>query len=184
MLSIVIPGGEVYDRETNTFSNMSEVKLQLEHSLISVTKWESKWHKPFLSTEKTTEETLDYIRCMIIGKEVDISVLRRLSNKEIKEIQDYINNPMTATWFSDNGNRKSKNREVITNELIYYWMAGNQIPFECEKWHLNRLLTLLEVFAAKNEEQQGKNKMSKKEILQQNAKINAARRAAMKKPKV
>ena len=183
MLCITIEKGELYDSKNNIFVPVPETKLQLEHSLISLTKWESKWHKPFLSSEKTKEEILDYIRCMVVGKEIDMSILKRLTSDDVKKIQQYIDDPMTATTIytvGQNKKKKSINKDVITNEVLYYYMASNQIPFECEKWHLNRLLTLLEVFAVKNDKD---NKMSKRQTLQHNAKINAARRAAMKKSK-
>lgn len=182
MLSITIKGGEVYDSKEKIFMQVPETKLQLEHSLISITKWESKYHKPFLSSEKTALETLDYIRCMSIGKDIDPIALKMLTQDDIKTIQEYIDNPMTATTiYNVDGKKTHKiNKDIVTNELVYYWMATNQIPFECEKWHLNRLLTLLEVFAVKNDKN---NKMSKRETLQHNAKLNAIRRASIKKSK-
>lgn len=181
MLCITIEKGELYDSKNRIFVQVPETKLQLEHSLISLTKWESKWHKPFLSSEKSQEETLDYIRCMVVGKEIDPIILKQLKREDIKKIQQYIDNPMTATTiYTIGNNKKSINKGIITNEVLYYYMASNQIPFECEKWHLNRLLTLLEVFAVKNDKD---NKMSKRQTLQHNAKLNAARRAAIKKSK-
>lgn len=182
MLHITIQEGEVYDSKHKIFIQVPETKLQLEHSLISLTKWESKWHKPFLSSNKNSAETLDYIRCMSIGKEVDPIVLKLLKSEDIKKIQAYIDDPMTATviYHADNNKKRGLNKETITSEVLYYWIASNQIPFECEKWHLNRLLTLLEVFAVKNDKN---NKMSKRETIQHNAKLNAIRRAAIKKSK-
>lgn len=187
MLPITIPKEEGYDNINKMFIDLPEVKLQLEHSLISISKWESIYHKPFLSSDKTTEEVYMYIKCMVIGKDVDLSTIKRIKTHDIKRIQKYIDDPMTATWFSENGKRVSNKRKkkVITNELIYYWMSCNQIPFECEKWHLNRLLTLLEICAIENDASQ--KKMSKREILSQNARINSARRAALRngsKPKI
>lgn len=182
MLSIVIPASEGFDSANQTFINLPEVKLQLEHSLISISKWESKYHKPFLSSEKSNEEVYDYICCMSVGKEIDIDTAKRINYSDLEKVKKYIDDPMTATTFHENGIKKKSrnNKEIITNELIYYWMAGNQVPFECEKWHLNRLLTLLEVFAVKNDTN---NKMSKRETLQHNAKLNAIRRASIKKSK-
>ena len=172
MLRIVIPGQELWDEEKQEFINTKEQVLQLEHSLISLSKWESKWCKVFLSKqEKTAEETIDYIKCMTITPNVDPEVYTRLTKENIKEIQDYIAAPTTATYFSLNDNKPS--REQVTSELIYYWMIALTIPFECEKWHLNRLLTLIKVCNIKN---QPPKKMGKREIMSRNAALNAARR--------
>ena len=172
MLQITIPAVEQWDEEKQEFVNTKEQTLQLEHSLISLSKWESKWCKAFLTKEeKTFEETLDYIKCMTLTKNVDPNVYNYLTNKNIEEINSYIEAPMTATYFSqDKSGRIS--REQITAELIYYWMIAFNIPFECQKWHLNRLLTLIKVCDVKNTPQ----KRSAKEIMSQNAALNAARR--------
>ena len=172
MLRIVIPGQELWDEEKQEFINTKEQVLQLEHSLISLSKWEAKWCKVFLSKqEKTAEETIDYIKCMTTTPNVDPEVYTRLTKENIKEIEDYIAAPMTATYFSSNDNKPS--REQVTSELIYYWMIALTIPFECEKWHLNRLLTLIKVCNIKN---QPPKKMGKREIMSRNAALNAARR--------
>lgn len=172
MLRIVIPGQEFWDEEKQEFINTKEQVLQLEHSLISLSKWEAKWCKVFLSKqEKTAEETIDYIKCMTITPNVDPEVYNRLTKENIKEIEDYIAAPMTATYFSSNDGKPS--HEQVTSELIYYWMIALTIPFECEKWHLNRLLTLIKVCNIKN---QPPKKMSKREIMSRNAALNAARR--------
>lgn len=173
MLQIVIPGGEQFDEEKMEFINLGrDTVLQLEHSLVSLSKWESKWQKPFLSSSKTKEETLDYIRCMTLTQNVKSEVYSRLTIQNLNEINDYINSPMTATTFYDERMGK-KNKEIITSELVYYWMIALQIPFECQKWHLNRLLTLIHVCNIKN---QPPKKMSKKEIMSRNAALNEARR--------
>lgn len=173
MLTIVIPETEEFDPITSTFTVYKREVLNLEHSLVSLSKWESKWKKPFLTDkEKTPEETIDYIRCMTVNNNVDPSVYGRLSMKAVQQINDYISDPMTATTFSEDKNQK-KNREVVTAELIYYWMVALQIPFECQKWHLNRLITLIRVCNIKNEPPK---KMSKADIYRQNAALNAARR--------
>ena len=172
MLRIVVPGQEFWDEEKQEFINTKEQVLQLEHSLISLSKWEAKWCKVFLSKqEKTAEETIDYIKCMTITPNVDPEVYNRLTKENIKEIEDYIAAPMTATYFSSNDNKPS--HEQVTSELIYYWMIALTIPFECEKWHLNRLLTLIKVCNIKN---QPPKKMGKREIMSRNAALNAARR--------
>ena len=173
MLQITIPAVELWDERKQEFITTKEQTLQLEHSLVSISKWESKWCKPFLSKqEKTFEETLDYIKCMTITQNVDPEVYNYLTNENIEEINKYIEAPMTATYFSDDKTAKSS-REQITAELIYYWMIALNIPFECQKWHLNRLLTLIKVCNIKN---QPPKKLSKKEIMSRNAALNAARR--------
>ena len=172
MLRITIPAQELYDEGSQEFINTNEKTLEMEHSLVSLSKWESKWHKPFLGmTEKTTEEILDYVRCMTLTKNVDPSVYRFLTNNNLKEIQDYIDDSMTATTFSKHSG--GNNREIITSEIIYYSMIALNIPFECQKWHLNRLITLIQVCTIKN---QPPKKMSKSAIMNRNAAINAARK--------
>lgn len=172
MLNITIPSTDLFDNRTQEFITIPERKLQLEHSLVSLSKWESKWNKPFLSkTNKTVEETLDYIRCMTITQNVDPIVYKGLTTKLINEINNYINAPMTATTFS--GKDADTSREVVTSELIYYWMISLNIPMECQRWHLNRLLTLIRVCNVKNTPPK---KMSKREIMSRNAALNAARR--------
>lgn len=177
MLQITVPASESWNELTEEFVYGPEKVLQLEHSLVSLSKWESKWHKPFLSKtiQKTPEEIKDYVRCMTKTQHVDPSVYDRLTPEHYRQINAYIDEPMTATWFGKERGRPS--REQTTAELIYYWMTAFNIPFECEKWHLNRLLTLIKVCSIK---QQPDKKMSKREILAQNAAINAARRAKMK----
>jgi len=173
MLQITIPAVEQWDERKQEFVTTKEQTLQLEHSLVSLSKWESKWCKAFLTKqEKTIEETLDYIKCMTITQNVNPEVYNYLTNKNIDEINKYIEAPMTATYFSDDKIVKTS-REQITAELIYYWMIALNIPFECQKWHLNRLLTLIRVCNIKN---QPPKKRSKKEIMSRNAALNAARR--------
>lgn len=173
MLQITVPGRELYDEEKEEFVTEREQVLQLEHSLVSLHKWESKWCKAFLGkTEKTDEEMLDYIRCMTMTQNVAPGVYNRLTEDNIKQVYDYINAPMTATYFSEEAKGKG-GREVVTAELIYYWMIALNIPFECRKWHLNSLLTLVRVCNIKNSPPK---KRSKREILSRNAELNAARR--------
>lgn len=165
---------EQWDEEKQEFVPEKTQTLQLEHSLVSLSKWESKWCKSFLShSEKTTEETIDYIRCMTITPNVNPDIYNRLSNENINQINKYIEAPMTATYFNDNKNGKGGSRETVTAELIYYWMIALNIPFECQKWHLNRLLALIRVCNMKNTPPK---KMSKGEIMSRNAALNAARR--------
>lgn len=173
MLQLTIPAVELFDENSQEFVYRKEQTLQLEHSLVSLSKWESKWCKPFLSKDiKSFEETVDYVRCMTITQNVDPSVYKYLTNENIEEINRYIDAPMTATWFSEEKNNKG-NGEQITNELVYYWMISLNIPKECEKWHLNRLLTLIKVCDIKN---QPPKKRSKRELMSRNAALNAARR--------
>jgi hypothetical protein len=174
MLEITIPAVEAYDEVNNEFITViNEQTLRLEHSLVSLAKWESKWRKPFLSQkQRTLEETIDYVKCMTITQNVDPMVYQCLNNSHIKQINDYIENPMTATTFVKEQGGKS-NGERVTAELIYYWMISLNIPVEFQKWHLNRLLTLIKVCSIKN---QPPKKMSRNEILSRNAALNAQRR--------
>ena len=174
-----IPDMEFFDEKKQEFITvpgkpaMKEQRLQLEHSLVSLSKWESKWCKPFLTKKPlTTEETLDYIRCMTLTQNVPPEVYERMPEDVIKQISDYINAPMTATWFSKEAEKKGGN-ETVTSELIYYWMIALQIPWDCQKWHLNRLITLVKICNIKNAPPK---KMSKRSIMSQNAALNAARR--------
>ena len=176
MLQITIPAGERWDEGKQEFIQVKGHTLQLEHSLISLSKWESKWCKAFLSNkDKTYEETMDYIKCMTIMPNVDPDVYNYLTSDNINQINEYIGAPMTATYFSEDKSRKA-GHDVVTAELIYYWMISLNIPFECQKWHLNRLLALIRVCNIKN---QPPKKMSKREIMSRNAALNAARRSQM-----
>lgn len=173
MLQITIPAREMWDERNNEFVYTNEQTLQLEHSLISLSKWESKWNKPFLSKEsKTYEEILDYVKCMTLTQKVSPEIYANLTDENMHDIQRYIEAPMTATTFSEEKNTKG-NREIVTSELIYYWMIALGIPLECEKWHLNRLLTLVRVCNIKNSPPK---KMGKNAIMSRNASLNAARR--------
>lgn len=173
MLQITIPSRELWDESKQEFVYSDEITLQLEHSLVSLSKWESKWCKPFLSKdEKTDEEIFDYIKCMTITPCVSPEIYNLLTNENLEEINNYIEAPMTATFFSkDIDGRPS--REQVTAELIYYWMIASNIPFECQHWHLNRLLTLIRVCSIKN---QPPKKHSRREIMSRNAALNAERR--------
>ena len=174
MLTITVPiSPEGWDEKKQEFVDSETKTLQLEHSLVSLSKWESKWQKPFYSTKEMSEqETLDYIKCMTLTKNVDPDVYNHLTRENIKDVVDYIGNPMTATTFGTK-DKGGSNKEVITSELIYYWMIASNIPFECQKWHLNRLITLIRVCSIKNTPPK---KRSKRDIMSQNAALNAARR--------
>ena len=179
MLKVTIPETELFDNRTSEFIVVKSQTLTLEHSLVSISKWESKWHVPFIGDKKkTSAQSLDYIRCMTLTQNVDPLVYRVIPNSVMQQIRDYIDNPMTATWFSEEQEKRFRSKfEVVTSELIYYWMIASGVPFECQKWHLNRLLTLLKVCGEKNKPQK---KMSKRAIMERNARLNAQRRAAMK----
>lgn len=177
MLRITVPGLEYWDEQKEEFVTKKEQTLQLEHSLVSLSKWEAKWCKPFLSkkSDMSNEEMFDYIKCMTVTPNVDPEIYSRLTSKNISEINDYINSPMTATTFFED-KRAKKNKETITSELIYYWMIAHNIPSEYQKWHLNRLLTLIRVCNIKNSPPK---KKSRKEIMSEYAALNAARRAQL-----
>lgn len=173
MLQITIPSIEQWDELNERFISTKEHTLTLEHSLVSLSKWESKWCKPFFSTqEKTHEEIIDYVRCMTITQNVNPETYNFLTKENLSQINSYINAPMTATWFSED-KRKTEKKQQITSEIIYYWMIALNIPFECQKWHFNKLITLIRVCDIKN---QPRKKRSKKEIMSRNAALNAARR--------
>lgn len=177
MLRLKIAPTEMWDERKQEFVQTGERELMLEHSLISLAKWESKWQKPFLDQKpKTGDEMLDYVRCMTITQNVSPETYSRLTTGNMAEIEQYISRPMTATTLSaeQHGNR---NGEKTTAELIYYWMVTLSIPFECEKWHLNRLLALIRVCNLKN---QPARKKSQRAILQENRALNAARRQRLR----
>lgn len=177
MLKIIVPGADLFNEATQEFLIEPDFTLELEHSLVSLSKWESIFEKPFLGKEdKTVAEVLGYIKAMTLTPEVPEEIFSRLSSKNFKEIDDYINQKMTATWFSELPNQP-KSREVITSELIYYWMITFQIPFECETWHLNRLFTLIQICNIKQAKPQ---KMSRSEIAARNRELNAQRKAQLK----
>ena len=173
-ITVTIPDREFFDQANNRFLTIRGRSLTFEHSLLSITKWESKWHKPYLSKNpKTREEAIDYLRCMCLDKVNDPSIFMAVDAKSMKEISEYIENPMTATTFRDDNKKQS--HEIITNEIVYYWMTELNIPFDpCQKWHFNRLMTLIRVASIKK---QPSKKMGKKEWAAQRSAINAQRRA-------
>ena len=177
MISITIPKSEVYDNKKNVFYRVDKpITLQLEHSLISVQKWESKWGKSFLGTKKKTqEEAIDYIRCMCITPNVKDEVFYCIPAKESDRIAKYIEAPMTALVFRGGGNGAPRKREVVTADIIYYWMISYNIPSEYRKWHLNQLLTLIQVFNEKNAPK--KKRRSRMEILNDYKSINERNKA-------
>lgn len=174
MLQITIRPFELFDEGKQEFISYKKAQvLQLEHSLISISKWEQKWHKAFLSkNDKTYEETIYYIHCMTLTQNVDPISYYFISDDDMNRINEYISDSMTATFFMED-KKPARSSEIVTSELIYYWMIALGIPFECQKWHLNRLLTLIKVCQIKNAPPK---KRSKRDIMAQNAALNAARR--------
>lgn len=173
MLTITIPRQERWDEANQEFINSEETQIKLEHSLVSVSKWEAKHRRSFLSGgPKDAEEIKDYIRCMLLDEE-DEPAIERLTKSNINEITAYIQSPMSATYLREDKNSGGSGGDKITSELIYYYMITLGVPFECQYWHLNRLLTLIRVCAAKNRT----GKHSRKDMLRSNSAINAARRA-------
>lgn len=176
MLTIEVVLGEGYDEATNQFVPTNTITLDFEHSLVSLSKWESEFGKPFLSDDKMTpEETLAYVRLMCLTPGVSPDVFLNLSQVEFDKINDYVGRKMTATWFTDHEEKRGRNREVITAEIVYYWMVSLQIPFECQYWHFDRLIALIKVCNIKN---QPKKKMTRREMVQHQRSLNAQRRAA------
>jgi hypothetical protein len=173
VLEIIIPMEESYDEDTQELVVTKGFAVQFEHSLASLSKWESFFEKPFISTEeKTVEEILWYIRAMVITPEVPEDIFARLTEENLLAINNYIHAKMTATWFSDRNDEPSQ--EIVTSEVIYYWMVTLGIPFECETWHLNRLFTLVRVCNQKNAP---KEKLSPAEIAKRNRELNEQRKA-------
>lgn len=176
MLTITIPGTELYDEVTEEFTTTGDVTLELEHSLVSLSKWEAIFEKPFLGSEtKTSEEVISYIKAMVTSKNPPEEIFHRLSQKNFDDVNRYIDAKMSATWFNE-PKTTSRSREIITAELIYYWMIAFNIPIEFEHWHLNRLFTLIKIC---NLKQQKPKKMSRSEILAQNRQLNEQRRAQL-----
>ncbi len=173
MLTIMVGEVEHYDETKKEFYYLGGVKLELEHSLVSLSKWESEFKKPFLGPQdRTRDETLGYVRAMILTPEYPPDILDQFSEKNFLDINAYIEDAMTATWFADSPN-KPKSREIITAELIYYWMITLNINWEAQHWHLNRLFTLIKVIGAKSEKPK---KMSKAEIAARNRELNERRK--------
>ena len=173
---ITVPEQEFFNNETNEFYTIKSTTFKIEHSLVAIAKWESKWHIAFLDdkVEKTPEMMIDYIRCMTISQNVDPKIYDHLPQTVIAEINDYIGDPMTATTFNDMN--KGVNRgEFVTNELVYYWMIAQNIPLECEKWHFNRLMTLIRICGEKNKDPK---KMNRRDILNRKRSLNEARKRA------
>lgn len=175
MLTIYVGGNELFDPEESRFIKVPARKLTLEHSLKSLAKWESKWKIPFLSSKITEEQSIDYIRCMETTGQVKDEIFKSLTKDQITEIDAYINDKMTATTIKQRGPKKPS-KEIITAEVIYFWMIQLGIPPEYEKWHLNRLLMLIEVCTVKGGPQQ---KMSRQEQMAMQRALNAERKSKL-----
>lgn len=178
MLEITVPSKDLWDNEKEQFVFIPKTTLVLEHSLISLKKWESKWHKPFFDTfeQMTNEEIYDYIRCMFT-KNYDPNVVYALTSDNVTAIGEYISNPMSATKIYEPSNESGKLRgEIVTAELVYYWMIALKIPFECQRWHLNSLMMLIKVCMIKN---QPEKKMTTRQILARNRELNEARKKTL-----
>ena len=176
MLELVIPGEEFYNEKTEEFVDTETTTLRLEHSLLSLSKWESFFGKAFLSqTDKTDAEVLAYVKYMVLDENVSDEIFLRLSPANYAEIRDYIQSPQSATVFRDAPSRGGS-RETITSELIYYWMVAMNIPFECQTWHLNRLFALIKICNVKNSKQK---KMPRHDVAAKNRELNARRRAEL-----
>lgn len=175
MLKVNVPSVELFNEKENRFEYTKPVTFTIEHSLVSISKWESKWCKSFIFTQnKTGEELIDYVRCMTLTQNVDPNVYYLIPETEFEKIRAYMDAPMTATTFTELEETQNPVPRKITSEEIYYWMIALNIPFECQKWHLNRLLTLIRVCAIKNAPQK---KMSDAEIRAQHRAVNSKRRA-------
>lgn len=182
MLTIVIPGSETIT-DDNEIITWPETVVQLEHSLISISKWEAKFKRPYLKPgdEKTAKEVFEYIKMMCLTEGITDRQWSSLSPENVQQIKEYIEDSQTATTFSEK-QKKAKSREIITSELIYCWMVQQQIPFECQYWHLNRLLTLINVVSIKNQPPEKQNPM---DSIRRTQELNKARRAAnVKKPHI
>lgn len=180
MLELVIKGEEAFNANDNTFTTIGDTVLHLEHSLLSVSKWEEKYCKPFLDdAEKTKDETQYYIECMILDKEYDKSILESLTSDNMRDINDYISSEHTATKIYDLRNHKNGRKQTITSELIYYWMIVRGIPIELESWNINRLLTLMRVYDIEQEKANGGSgmKMPGNKAAQMQRLQNAKRKA-------
>lgn len=176
MLYLTIEQTEMFNENTNEFIKINSRKIALEHSLVSISKWESKWKKPFLDDGKSSEEIIDYIRCMTITQNVDPNIYYCLTKKNIEDIKKYIEDEHSATKIYDLSENKTEKKTTITSELIYYWMLVYNIPFECQKWNLNRLLVLINICNIKNNPK----KMPNREIQNNFYRLNEARLSKMK----
>ena len=175
MLYITVPESELFDDDKQEFITTKAVSLQMEHSLVSISKWEERWRVSYIATkDKTEEQIYDYLRCMTITKNVNPLVYYQMTPENLHEIAQYVDHPMTATTISEVQKSKKAPYHIITAEVLYAWMIAYSIPFECQKWHLNKLIMLIRVI---QEEAAAKEKKDPKEIMRRNKALNAARKA-------
>lgn len=191
MLTITIPDLELFDEDTSTFSTIKGQTIALEHSLVSISKWEAKWKEPYLSDKpKTVAQSIDYVKCMTITQNVNPLLYKNISNDTMEKIQEYINDPMTATWINKSGKQQNPNGmtqkagpngRVITSELVYYWMFESGIPMDCQRWHFNRLMTLIRVCSEERKaaDPTNKKKLSPRDMARSRSALNAQRKAHM-----
>lgn len=179
MLELVIPAGELFNEETSKFLRLPEVRLRLEHSLSTISQWESIWEVPFLGFEKKTEEqVISYVGIMC-GQEIDELTLSRMTKSHFDQIDKFLNAKHSATWFSDDPNESGQNK-TVTAELFYYWMSAFNIPFECDRWPLPRLMNLIRIASIKSAEQNPKkNRRPRSQMLSERASLNAKRKAEL-----
>lgn len=176
MLKIIVPSMDLFNEEDNTFTTVPETIIELEHSLLAMSKWESKFQVPFLgSSPKTNQEMLEYVRLMIVTPNYPENILSRLTSENYDSIKEYIESSQSATTFSNRSKAKGK-PEIITSELIYYWMVAFTIPFECESWNLNRLFALIRICDIKNSKPKP---MTQRELAERNRSINEQRKAKL-----
>lgn len=173
MLKLRVQSKEWFDEKKSEFITFDGADLELEHSLKAIREWEGKWERPFFSDKQMTKaEFIDYVRCMTLNK-VDKLAYLSLSNANVREIQKYLEKKHTATWFSNKQNTPKRRNETVTAELVYYWMTELGIPYTCESWNFNTLMTLIEVCNRKNAKP---SKRNSSDILSEQAKLNAERR--------
>jgi hypothetical protein len=177
VLQIRIPEQEFWNERTEKFSYKKGCSLKLEHSLISISKWEAIWHVSFFDTKLSEEQLLSYIQCMSLGPEIDLETVLRLTQDNIKEIVDYMKDPMTASSVKESKGPQQRRRERITSEYIYYLMIRYNIPDRYDQWHINRLIMLIRICSAKEAEANPQKKTNSRELMREYDSINERNKA-------
>lgn len=175
MLELHLPAEEVFDRKESKIYKLPEITLRLEHSLLTISKWETIWELPFLSEEKKTNDQLHSYVSIMAGGNLEEETLNRLGQSHYEKLNTYLNAKHSATWFSDPPNQR-KSTQTVTSELIYFWMTTYNIPFECENWPFARLMNLIRIASIKNDPDKGKKKRNKSQMLSERAMLNQKRR--------